>query len=586
MLKPRECVAATPACLRLLPLLALTLCVLNSTAVAEGSEGTRVEVIVINGVPTRGWVILPATETEFKFKLADTDEPITLNWSSVDDSDRKRVQKLYGLEIVDDKKVFGRKCKGVVMRLENGTIRGLRLPDRDRGGEKAIRCASQPLQMIPIRDIKSEEEVDCYESEFFSEREIYERMLLENPPGNNDAAAHLKYATETANMGLYKEALDHLTKAEIIDERTKERNKEMRMQLIADAARKEGEKLFTLLIRHVVAKDYFAALDVFEKFNRNFFNHELKSRVDQMKSEIEEGVKLGKNKRVVELSYRIASDLVQQRFFKKVKIDGKGNKVDAIPGKMVTTRKNHIFRGTLIDPDRDGRLIMLVGDTELSINMKDVASIQDVDLSQGVREVNAGYDELRKYVEDTGSPTGLKSEMVARIATLLNIPQNDVRGIFDNRLEKTASYDNGDMVASKTFVTTHDASFGRGSWLRTGSRPTAWVQLGNQGNQPIRRDPNTGILRAISNQPDPDVNPDATDDPAEWWKFQNSETQLAILRALMAEKVFRVINEQKPSCPNCGGGGTIPVVAPGGQTVAQRCPMCRGIGNLWKIMYR
>jgi hypothetical protein len=554
-----------------LPLLAV-LAVAPRTSIAAAGEpeahlGNRVEVIVIGGVPTRGWVVLPATDSEFRFKLHATEEIVTLNWGAVDESDRKRVQKLYGLEIIDDKKVFGRKLKGVVMRLENGVVRGLRLPDRDRSGEKAIRCATQPLLMIPVSDIKSEEEAECFESEFYSERDIYDRMLMENPPGNNDAAAHLKYATEAANMGLYKEALDHLTKAEIIDARTKDRNKDMRMQLIADAARKEGEKLFQLLVKYYVGQDFFAAFDVMEKFNRQFPNHELKSRVDQMKAEIEEGVKIERNKRVILMAYRIAGDLVQQRLFKKVKIDEKGNYVASLPGKMVTTTRNHIFRGVLIDPDMNGSMVLKVGETTLSIKTKEIASVQDVDLSQGVKEVSQPFDELRRYVEDASSPTGLKGEMLARIAFLLKIPLEEVRGIFENRLEKIASYDNGQYVATKTWVTFHDANFGRGSWLRAGARPKPWVSLGTTAD-------------------DPNVNPDASDDPLLWWKYQNAETQLELLRALMAEKIFKVHSDQKKSCHNCGGGGEIYMTNSEGKPVLQRCALCRGLGKLVKILYQ
>ena len=561
-------------------ILAAPLCAADGEAEKE-RVSEREETIVIAGLPTRGWPILPANDTEFKFKHAETGIVMAFRWSTLEESERKRVMKLFGLEVKGDRLVFGNKLTGMRFKMESGkSIEGLPIPERDQRGQKAIRTCDAPLMMLPEREIKSTEPIECYESDFFKPREIYERMLLERPPGNNDAAAHLEYANKAASMALYKEALDPLKIAEIIDPRTEERNKEFRLRLITEAARKQAQDLYDQMLRARMCGEFFTALDILERLERNFPNSELKSRWDGLRAEIEEGTKLELNKRVIQMSYAIASDLIQQRLGKKTKVDEKGNIVASIPGKQVTTRQGHIFRGTLVNPDATGDLVIKTGETTLTIAGKDVMAVQDVDLSVGAREISPGYDELKTFVTDAGSPTGLKLQMCARISQLLKVPEAKVREIFDARLARDARYEDGQVTMTKTFISIHDAYYGVGSWLRDGVRPAPYVQIGPA--QPRNNGRNGGASGA--NQA-PTEGPDETDDPAVWWKFQNSETQLAVLRAMAGEKVFKIKQETKVACPGCGNTGLIPILAPGGNIVNQRCPTCRGIGVLFRIGY-
>ncbi len=65
--------------------------------------------IIIRGLPPKGRAVMPPTETEFKFKLHDTGTIITFRWSDLDEYERKRVQKLYGMEVVDGRLGLRRK---------------------------------------------------------------------------------------------------------------------------------------------------------------------------------------------------------------------------------------------------------------------------------------------------------------------------------------------------------------------------------------------------------------------------------------------------------------------------------------------
>jgi tetratricopeptide (TPR) repeat protein len=548
--------------------------------------------VFIGGMPTFGKPILPATDTEFKLKLNDTGDIVAFRWTALEESERKRVQKLYGLEIKEDRRVFGKKLTGVRCVLESGkVIEGYPIPERNRMGQLALRTCTMPFVTVYEREIKSKDEIEMMESDVFSMREIYERMLLEKPPGQ-DAASHLEYAKTAANMGLFKEAIDHLRMAEEIDPRTKERNADFFQQLIAEQMKVEGEKLYDQLLFYLRGNDYFSALDVMDKLDKNFPNHPYKSRWESYRSRIDEGCKTELNKKVVQLCYGIASDLIQQRLIKKVKVDNNGNLVPSIPGKQVTTKHGHIFRGTIDSTEANGDLIIkransLTGkleDTTLTIRAKDVMTVQDVDLSIGAKEVNSGWDDLKAYITDTGSPNGLKGQMLSRIASILKKKPLEIRAIFDTRLSKTGVYEDGQLQMTKTYVTDHSSSYGKGSWLREGTRFMPSPAAGGGG----RRANNNNNNNNNNNQPapDPDENPDLTDDPAVWWRFQNMESQLAILRAIAGEKVFSIKEDViKRPCPDCGAKGTITVIGPGGKPIEVRCPSCRGLAVSFLINY-
>lgn len=546
--------------------------------------------VLIGSTVTFGKPILPATDTDFKLKLNDTGDIVSFRWSTLEESERKRVQRLYGLEIKEDRRVFGEKLKGVRLVLESGkVIEGYPIPERNRMGQLALRTCTMPFVTVYEREIKSKEETELMESDVFSMREIYERLLLEKPPGQ-DAAAHLEFAKTAANMGLFKEAIDHLRMAEEIDPRTKERNADFFQQLIAEQMKVEGDKLYDQLLFYLRGSDYFSALDVLDKFDKNFPNHPYKSRVEAYRSRIEDGCKTELNKKVVQMCYGIAADLIQQRLVKKVKVDANGNLVPSIPGKQITTKHGHIFRGTIDSTEPNGDLIIKrtnshtgkLEDTTLTIRAKDVMTVQDVDLSIGAKEVNSGWDDLKAYITDTGSPNGLKGQMLTRIASILKKKPLEIRAIFDTRLSKTGVYEDGQLQMTKTYVTDHSSSYGKGSWLREGTRFMPSPASGGGSRRTNNNNNNN------NNQPqvDPDDDPNLTDDPAVWWRFQNMETQLAILRAIAGEKVFSVKDEVvKRPCPDCAAKGTITVIGPGGKPIDIRCPSCRGLAVSFLINY-
>ena len=542
-------------------------------------------VVIIAGEAISGFPIFPATETEFKLKLSLTGNVVAFRWSTLEESERRRVQKEYGLTFAEDgmRKMIGEKMEGVEYTLTSGKkVRGLRLPDRDRPGIRALKTATAPLISVYESEIKSEEVFAGCEGDFFSAREIYDRMMMENPPGINDASAHLDMARKCANMELYDKALDHLDSAAHIDPKTVERNQEFRVQLVAEHANKQVKDLMDRMQMRARAGEYFAALADLETLDRNFPNHPSKSRWDSMRTDIKIGSETELKKNVILMTYTLVHDLLLQRLAKKIKLDAKGNVVASVPGKQVTTRQGDVFRGTLVNPDSTGDLTIRMGNTELTIAGKDVMSVQDVDLSKGVREVSPSWDELKAYVTDTGSDSGLKGQLVARIVEVTRAKKEKIREIIDDRLKRTATYDAGKLTMSPLYASYHDASYGKGSWLREGVRPMP-IEQRNTGQRSYGVRNNSRGQSTYAFNPQEDEHPDLTDDPNVWWRYQATETQLGVLRALAAEKLFVVESVQEQNCPGCGAKG---VIATQGSDQMQRCPTCRGIGKLFKIVYK
>ncbi len=588
--------------------------------------------IIIRGLPTQGRVVLPASETEFKFKLKDTGTIMGFRWSDLEESERRRVQKLYGMEVADGGRlVFGEKMTGVKYKLSSGKfLEGFREPDRDRNNQLCLRTATA-VMMINKNEIVNEEPFERYESDFYSAQEVYDRRLLEKPPSTTNAADHLAMARWTASIGLYGKAIEHLEQAKIIDPRTEERNADFRAELYQKNANQQAQNLFDNMLLEMRSGDCLSALDHLQQLDRSFKNSDLKSRWDALRPAIEAGSKTEINKKIVQMSYRLAMDLVQKKLMTKLRTDDKGNIVPSIPGKLVTTKQGMSFKGQLVGVGGDAMegsgsapdeyevkagivppakmanpatpktgaddVILKLNDTTITIAGKDVLSMIDIDLSVATKSAEPTYDDLKEYVTGTD---GLKAEMAKNISKVVKMPTADVVKIFDGRLARDARYESGNLEFTKNYASFHDADYGVASWLRPGApKPMKYIQYQNGGNATGRNGNNNsnggrnnrngGRNQQQTQQQQQaqkeEETAEETDDPAIWWKAQTENIKLKYLRALMAEKVFKIQSESKVSCPTCANKGMIGQTVAGGNEGAQRCPTCRGSGVLYKIIY-
>ena len=529
-------------------------------------------VVVVNGYPVAGKRVLPANDKTFRLLLSDTAQTVELFWKDMEPMERRRVKQLYGLDEHDGRTVWGKKTMAVRLHLASGKdVIGLPVPNRNYGGRIALKTANAPLMLVPEDDIQSREPLEAFESEFYSPQEVYQRWMTEKPPGDQDAAAHNEMAHRCVVIGLYKEALDHLKCAEIIDPRTLEVNRDFRAMVVAEDARRATLEIYQKLLHAIMTEHFIDASDFLAKLDRNFPNSEFRSRWDGLRSKIEIGLKNELKASVIPLSYQVLLDLLQKEVCRTYKIDAKGNLVAAIPGKSITTNQGDVFTGTLAPSEYSNFIGLKVGDMLLSIARKDIKSMVDVQLDQGdtsdVRRPT--FDQVFSYVIDTKKRTGLKQELIATLATKVNAPEDVVREVFDGRLtDGRARYEGGVLKKEKSYTIAQEIFYDKGSWLRQGVKTKPQILSG----QAPEAEP--------GQKKDLDAEKEFSDDPNVWWEHQNSEMQIQILRALAAEFVFKATQVLEEKCYQCQGAGSAQ-----GAEIVYRCPICRGTGMLFRIRY-
>ncbi|MGD0092329.1 MAG: zf-TFIIB domain-containing protein, partial [Planctomycetota bacterium] len=562
--------------------------------------GDREDVIIIHDVPMPGRPVLPANETEFGWKLSDTGDVVRLRWTDLPESERGRVQKLFNLVVRENGKAgTGDKVPAIRLTLKSGkTVEGLLIPERGRPGALVIRTATVPAMEIFEADIQAKENFEGFEDDYFSGQDRLLKRQAEKQLTDKDAPGHLEMAQWCAKNNLYSNALEELKKAKIIDPQMGDRNKDFEAQLMTEYAKQRVEELYGRMTRYMYAQNYIDAALVLDQLDRNFPNSEMKTRWDGLRPQIETGLKTDLQKKVVQMGYTVAGDLVTRKLAMKIPVDEKGNPVPSIPGKQVTTRHGMFFRGTLVSGGDPGSDIVLntgvKGEKEVTIAAKEAMMIQDINLAKSFGEINPSFDELKEYVGDANRPDGLKNQMIAKIAGFLKETEAKVKEIFDNRLSVKAKVeDNGVYTQSTCYATMHQASYGAGSWLREGQRPaklTPWdtqenQQLANRGRNFNNRLGANDIQKNQKAQ-DPQENPNLTDDPLVWWQNQSVQTQTAVLMAIAAEKVFAVQQVDKLPCPGCNGKGVIELQGATSELEQHRCPQCRGLGIWFKIHYK
>lgn len=592
--------ASTHLTCRLAFAVLLVIVAAHAGASASDDANLRDVTIVVADEPYSGELIRPPTDTEFRFKLKETGDILTFRWSSLAESERKRVQKLFGIEVQDGQVAWGDKVACLRFKLKSGkSVEGLELTDRALPGVRVLKTYSQTMY-IPGADIDAEEKIEKRESELYNAKEYYERKILERPPLNDNASSHQEYAQLCSNIGLYDKAIDHLEMAKTIDPRVEERTVDFRAELVRKHAEKQAEKLYLQILGDRQAGDHASALVKIDTFLRNFPSSEYRTRVESLRPEVEKASQVDFTKQIIFMHYHLSNELISERVNKKNKVDDKGRPVPAIPGKQVTTRQSNIFRGELVS-EGDDKVVLKQGDTTLEIRRKDVLSIQDVDLSKSFRSIEPSFAELKAYVSDPNG--GLGKDIVARISKLLGVDEQKVKDTWAGRFNRTATYEDGKLVQSPVYASLHTAFYGKGAWLRDGAQflPNGAGNTGGGRNTGRNNGRNSGTsgsrtgtgqgnnttagAQLVNNEAE-QIHPENSDDPEVWWRSQSGETRMNILRAMAAEKLFRI---KEPitgrPCTECAGAGVIEVSGRDSQLVQIRCPNCRGLRLLTVINY-
>jgi len=205
----------------------------------------------------------------------------------------------------------------------------------------------------------------------------------------------------------------------------------------------------------------------------------------------------------------------------------------------------------------------------------------DVDLAKAHHSSDPTVTELKTYVTD--AENGLGKDILNKISETLRLDPEKVKGIWEGRFAQTALLrPDGSLEKTPTYISIHQAYYDKGSWLREGAmvQPAkdAQAKAGNgrmnaRGEAVDQTQQDKELIKRF---------PELSEEPDVWWSVQRSETKAVILRAVAAEKLFRVKEVKGKPCPECAGRGAIITNNAAGYMV---CPYCRGLKLLYQVFY-
>lgn len=527
------------------------------------------EVIVVASEAYHGHLLRPATETVFRFQLAETNDILTFRWADLPRSERDRLRKRLGMPIEGNAPGWGEPVPCIRLCLRSGkTVEGRELKELAPAGHRCLKAATQTV-FIPVGEVESERPVMKRESDVYSPEEAYRRHLLERPPDPKSAHDHLRLARRCARMGLCTKAIEHLEMAQVIDPRIETRDKRFRLELVRKHADQQAEKLYyqILIVRN--AEDYASAMDKIGLLKRSFPGTKYYTMVDGLFEDVSRGAATYLKRKVVLMYHTVFNDIINEQLASKVRLDRAGRPVPRVPGKQVTTKEGKIYRGRL-GSISSSHIILHRDNTTYRINRKTVMSIQDADLSSCHHTRPKNFSELKRYIADVDG--GIGKDILDRISMKLKTDRNRVRDAWAGRLERYVTVtEDGEERITPSPATLHKAYYGKGSWLREGVRQ---VKLPGQrgGRGPRKHFP---------------IPPEWSDDPDLWWTSQPLNVRKQVLRALAAEQLFELIKPVNGlPCQECGGRGHVRSYGAVAGRNTVRCPVCRGLRMLTVISYR
>ncbi|MBI3829837.1 MAG: hypothetical protein HY291_09985 [Planctomycetes bacterium] len=523
--------------------------------------------LVVADETYNGFLVPPPTDAAFRFKLAETGDTIAIRWSSLAPEERKRVQKFFGIAVEDGRLVWGAKVKGVRLRLKSGkSVAGLECPERAQPGRRCLKSATA-YYFVGAEDVEKEEPAEFSESDVYNAKEYYERKLFERPPGE-DAAAHEELARLCATIGYYEKAVEHYEIEKLIDPRCEERVHALREEAAKKFSEQLAEKLYLQILADKLGGDFASALKKMEAFGRNFSESEYRTRVESLRAEVEKGFQESFSKQIVTMYYYQMGVLIRERMAKKLRLDAQGRPVPLEPGKQIATTHGHVLRGRLLE-DTPEHVEIQSGDTKIEIKRKEIMAMTDCDLSEAAGAIDPTFAELKAYVTNEDD---LGKDLAVRIAKLLHLDEQQVRDTWQSRFNALATYDDGVLKKTPIFVVRQTAHFGVGSWLCDGAKEIMRQKFGEPP--------------PVAKRPANDLNndPEASDDPEQWWKAQSSETKYEMLRAFAGMKLFRMKNLRIDPCPDCAGKGFHEILTPEGKKDVL-CLTCRGLQALFKVEF-
>ena len=545
----------------------------DSSIIARPNKAGDVKdvTIVVANQLYSGDLIPPATEDGFRFRWKEKGHILLFRWTSLEESEQNRIRGLLGVKVVDPQ--YGEDVECVRLTLvKNRQIEGKLEPERAIKGHYCVRTARQVLQ-IPQKDVLTLENITKRESDIYLPEEVLQRILLRSPPRPDSAADQLNMARMCARLGLYKQAVQYLDRARVLDDRTAISAKDFRQELLTQYHEDQARKLYEQIVMAIHREQYRSAKKRCEKYLQRYPSGEGRTKVEKLMIEVtlkSEGEVAGQ---VIGMYYDLMPKLIAARMAKKIKVDEKGLPVPAIPGKQIETRTGNIVRGLLRTGENPNSVYVQRGHQTIEIPRNNILVMKDVDISKGVKMVLPPFTQLKDYVTDREG--GLGGDLAVRIADALGIPATEVRNAWQNRFAQSVVLKDAVLEKSPVHFQTKRAYYHTGSWLRPDSKAKPVTIAEDQRLSNLERKQVEKLLKEL---------PGFSSDPDIWWEVQSHNTQFAILCALAAEHLCQVKEIQRQVCPECAGRGHA-FVQTSRKPIKVICNSCRGAKELVVVIY-
>ncbi|HTL51801.1 MAG TPA: hypothetical protein VL860_04405 [Planctomycetota bacterium] len=576
-----------------------------------GISGKQSEpiVIVYKNFPYTGWYVGSDSE-HFSYRLQGGDGAketlLTFTWAGASPAERKVIYRQFGIDAVDDTPVYGSKVEAERVTLKNGMIYyGFTTEIINETNKKMMQFTGAQVKrlMLEPSEIDKIEKVKVYESQVYSNQEIYTRHKYEGA-GMQTAADHFKMANFCTKLYLPDEGLEHLEAAGELDARFLP-GSDAAIQTLQDelkemSHRKAGDELVRQIELNNNAHEYGVAMSLIDRYMKIFPDHHSNTYVTGLKSIIEKMATQSDSASVIQTIYSEMDDLVRE------KIATKAVQGVVLPGKRVVGVNGQVWDGELKE-ETDKEIVLVIkndaGDTKtLRIHKNNVKQSMDIDLNKNNGDKKfIAYQEARQWVDSDR----FSKDLFERVGKKLKLTPAKVKEYWDARTGgEYVMDDKGNFIPPKDYTRLLSIDVGGGTFLlykggnnnnRGGNRNNAqsltpaqqaalrqndsgWSRNGNTVNGTVN-----GGTTAKQTGPDPkDIQPLNEND---WWEQAQVSSRVNAVMGMIALKFLEPKSTTMYTCPVCGGNGYLAATMDAsGKTAYKCCPNCNGNMQLVRLV--
>ncbi len=564
-------------------------------------------VIVYKSMPFTGWYVDSDAE-RFTFRLQPDAQghggELTLPWDGATPDERANLIHQFGLPAVGDTPVFGDKINAERITLKTGTVYfGFTTLVADDQGKTVVSLTTRQIKTLILdpSEIASVEEVPAYESQVYSNQEIYTRHKLSGDRVHT-AADHYKLAVLCLKLYLPDEGLEQMDMAAAIDPRFQADEgpiAQLHDDLKQQQQRKAGDDLVRSMNERVNDHDYAGAHADAARFLKLFPDHPMAHYVLKLLGLIDE------REEAEQAAEAISGVYAGLPVFIREKVTTSVSTGVTMPGKRVLGTAGQVWQGqvqmetaefiTLLIPTSGGEA------RPFKIYKTNVLRVQDIQIAPADTgpKVAPTWQVIKSWIESGRMTT----ELFARVAQKTHLTPDQVKHYWEQRGQVEMVLDtNGKLVIPRDnrrriTIDVGDGSFllnnmnfmmagGRRGFFRPPTQSAA--QLAASAAQKTTFSGATGqpgangATTAAAAGPTPQEIQPLTD--TEWWTAANDTDRTEVALGLAAVKMLAIESSTTYTCPTCGGKGYVTSVDGNGDAVYKCCPTCNGNEQLIKMV--